>query len=51
MLAAQRRDLLLVRLRTDGRLVARDLAVELGRVSLLERGWWEMVGACHVSES
>lgn len=30
MLVAQRRDLLLTRLRTDGRLVARDLAVELG---------------------
>lgn len=30
MLAAQRRDLLLDRLRTDGRLVAKDLAVELG---------------------
>ena len=30
MLAAQRRDLLLSRLHTDGRLVARDLAVELG---------------------
>jgi DeoR/GlpR family transcriptional regulator of sugar metabolism len=30
MLAAQRRDLLLDRLRTDGRLVAKDLATELG---------------------
>ncbi|MGY1636611.1 DeoR/GlpR family DNA-binding transcription regulator [Geodermatophilus sp. SYSU D00742] len=30
MLAAHRRDLLLDRLRTDGRLVAKDLAVELG---------------------
>src|SRR5687768_1074598 len=30
MLAAQRRDLLLERLRVDGRLVAKDLAVELG---------------------
>jgi DeoR/GlpR family transcriptional regulator of sugar metabolism len=30
MLAAQRRDLLLERLRADGRLVAKDLAVELG---------------------
>jgi DeoR/GlpR family transcriptional regulator of sugar metabolism len=30
MLAAQRRDLLLERLRMDGRLVAKDLAVELG---------------------
>jgi DeoR/GlpR family transcriptional regulator of sugar metabolism len=30
MLAAQRRDLLLDRLRTDGRVVAKDLAVELG---------------------
>src|SRR5919206_1915404 len=30
MLAAQRRDLLLDRLRTDGRLVAKDLAAELG---------------------
>lgn len=30
MLAAQRRDLLLARLHADGRLVARDLAVELG---------------------
>lgn len=30
MLAAQRRDLLLARLRTDGRIVAKDLAAELG---------------------
>jgi DeoR/GlpR family transcriptional regulator of sugar metabolism len=30
MLAAQRRDLLLDRLRTDGRIIAKDLAVELG---------------------
>jgi DeoR/GlpR family transcriptional regulator of sugar metabolism len=30
MLAAQRRDLLLERLRVDGRLVAKDLAIELG---------------------
>ena len=30
MLAAQRRDLLLARLRTDGRVVAKDLAAELG---------------------
>jgi DeoR/GlpR family transcriptional regulator of sugar metabolism len=30
MLAAQRRDLLLERLRTDGRIVAKDLAAELG---------------------
>jgi DeoR/GlpR family transcriptional regulator of sugar metabolism len=30
MLAAQRRDLLLERLRTDGRIIAKDLAVELG---------------------
>jgi DeoR/GlpR family transcriptional regulator of sugar metabolism len=30
MLAAQRRDLLVERLRTDGRLVAKDLAAELG---------------------
>src|SRR5215218_8226542 len=30
MLAAQRRDLLLDRLRRDGRLVAKDLAAELG---------------------
>src|SRR5689334_24226911 len=30
MLAAQRRDLLLERLRTDGRIVAKDLAAEVG---------------------
>ena len=24
---------------------------ELGRVSLAERGWWAMVGACHVTGS
>ena len=30
MLAAQRRDLLLDRLRTDGRIVAKDLAAEVG---------------------
>ena len=30
MLAAERRDLLVARLRRDGKLIARDLAVELG---------------------
>jgi DeoR/GlpR family transcriptional regulator of sugar metabolism len=30
MLAAERRDLLVARLRRDGKLVARDLATELG---------------------
>ena len=30
MLAAERRDLLLVRLRSEGKLVAKDLAAELG---------------------
>ena len=32
MLAAQRKELLLDRLRVDGRLVAKDLATELGHV-------------------